>query len=85
MRIQTPDVIACNPREYCVDITACHQLGFLYGALDSLHRRFDINYHAFLQSARSARPDADDFYLVSRGNLCNYRDDFGSPDIKPNN
>ena len=64
VRIQAAHVAAGDAGEHRADLAAGHELGFFDGALDRLHRRLDVDHHAFLEAARGLRADADHFDRV---------------------
>ena len=59
-----------NSGVHRMDATAGHLLRGLDRALDRLHGGFDINHHAFFQSARRMGADTDHFDTL-RAHLAN--------------
>ena len=57
--VEAAHVAAGDAGVHRVDLAAGHELGFLHRALDRLHRRLDVDHHAFLQAARGLRAQAD--------------------------
>ncbi|MNN28543.1 hypothetical protein D3C81_1421190 [compost metagenome] len=52
LRVAALHVVAGDGGVNRTDLAAGHQFGFLDGALDGLHRRFDVHHHAALEAAR---------------------------------
>jgi hypothetical protein len=73
---------AGNARVDRLDLAARHQLRFLDRATDRLHGGFDIDDHAFFQSARGMRAEADDFDITFRVHLADDRNHLGCADIQ---
>src|SRR6516165_8285545 len=59
VRVEAAYVTAGNAGEHRVDLAAGHELGFLHRALDRLHRGLDVDHHAFFESARGLRAEAE--------------------------
>ena len=59
VRVETAHMTAGNARVHRMNFATGHQLGFFDGALNRLHGGLDIHHHAFLQTARRMRADAD--------------------------
>ena len=66
VRVQAAHVAAGDAGVHRVNLAAGHQLRFLDGALDRLHRRLDVDDDAALQAARRMRAEADDFDACRR-------------------
>ena len=77
-----PDVAAGDAGVDALDLAAGHQLGFLDGALDRLHRRLDVHHHALLQAAGGVRTDADHLEHAVLGHLADDGDDLGGADVE---
>ena len=83
VRVQAAHVAARNSRVDRVDIAARHQLGFLDGALNRMHRRLDVDDHTFFQATGRVRTDADHFDLATvTHNFAHNGDDFGRADVE---
>ncbi len=64
------------------DLAAGHHVGFLDGALDRLHRGFDVHDDAAAHAARFVRADADHFDRLVRGVFTNQRGHLGGADVE---
>src|SRR5690606_31640730 len=85
VRIQTANMTACDARIYRVNLATGHQFGFFDGALNRLHRRFNVDHHTFFHTARRVRTDTDDFELALVGHGADDRDYFRRSNIETDN
>ena len=83
VRVQAAHVTAGDAGQHRMDLAPGHELGFLDGALDRLHRRIDVHDDAALQAARRMRADADDLDRAVRAEFADDRDHFRRADIEP--
>ena len=82
VRVEAAHVTAGDAGVDGVDLAVGHELGLLDRALDGLHRGFDIDHHALLESARGLAAHADDFDRSVRGDLTDQRQHFGGADVE---
>ena len=80
--VEAAHVAAGDAGVHRVDLAAGHELGFLHGALDRLHRRLDVDDHALLQPARGLRAQAEQLDHPVRADLADQRDDLGGADVE---
>jgi hypothetical protein len=82
VRVEAAHVAASDARVDRVDLAAGHQLGFLDGALYRLHRRFDVDHHTALETARRLRADADDLDAAVGRDLSDQDHHFRGADVE---
>ncbi len=82
MGIQAADMTAGDARVDRVDLAAGHQLGLFHGALNGMHRGFDIHHHTLLEAARGMGTDADDFHTALRRDLTDDGHHLGGADVE---
>ena len=73
---------AGNARVNRMNVAPGHQLRFFDRTLNRVHGRFDVHDHAFFQTARWMRANADDLDHAVVIDLANDRNDFGRADIE---
>ena len=82
VRIEAAHVAAGDAGVDRVNFAARHQFRFLHGALDGLHRGFDVDHHAFLQAARRVAADADDLEGAVGLDFADDGDDLAGADVQ---
>jgi hypothetical protein len=80
--VEAADVIAGDAGIHRVDLAAGHQLRFLDGALNRLHRGLDVDDDAFLQAPGWMNADTDDFDAVVLGYFADDGRHLGCTDIQ---
>ena len=85
VRVQAADMAAGDSRVDRTDLAAGHQFGFLDGALDRLHRRFNVDDHATLEAVRGMRADAHDLDRLAGLMLADNGDDLRGANVEADN
>ncbi len=85
MGVHAADMAARDPRINGVDAATRHFLGFFNGALDRLHRRLQIDHHAFFQATGRMGTNADNLNLPIFPHFPDDGGYFGCADIQANN
>ena len=85
VRIHRANVTAGDTHVNGVDLTARHQLGFLYRALYRIDRGFDIDHDTLFHTSGWMRADAHDLHTTIRVDLADNRDDLRGADIESDN
>src|SRR2546425_1965976 len=73
---------AGRTRDDAADLAACHELGFVDGPPDRLHRGLDVDDHALLEAARDGCADPRDLD-AALGELGDDDTDLVGADVEP--
>ncbi len=82
VRIHAADMAARDSRIDRLNPAACHQLGFLDGALNRLHRGLQIDHHPFFQATGRMGSDAHHLDFTVFVCLADDAGDLGGADVQ---